>query len=56
MGNLGLMNLRLRDWTFLIGLALVVWGCWWHYPPLGPVAMGVCFMALAITAQILGRR
>ena len=37
-----------NDFIGFVGLSLVAVGCWWMYPPLAPIIVGVVFLALAI--------
>lgn len=38
----------MSDILILTGVALVVGGAWWMYPPAGVVAMGVVLVAMGV--------
>ena len=40
----------------LIGLGLVGFGCFWHYPPLAPIVMGSLFLSAGIVSHFYSTR
>lgn len=40
-----------EDLVLFSGLALLGWGLWQHYPPLGPIAVGLLLVLLAVPVR-----
>ena len=42
----------IRDLSILSGVACIIGGCWWVWPPIGVILLGACLAAFGILWEL----